>query len=337
MLLVKLTSLGDVVHTFAALTDLAGARPEIEIDWLVDATLQDVARLHPAPRQVLPVGLRQWRGGLPGSLVRARPLALRRRLREARYDRVVDAQGLIKSAVLARLPGAPVVGFDAGSAREAIASRAYARCIAVPRDRHAVERSRDLLAAACDYPRPPGPPDFGLVRPPAPGRGGVLLLHGTTWSTKAWPPGHWRELAQALVAAGHRVSLPHAGERERQRAQRIAAGIAGVEVLPACPLGDMAARVANATAVVGVDSGLLHLAAAWGVPTVGIYGPTDPRRTGALGTSVANIGARLACAPCGRRTCSIEPGARGGAPWPPCLAAVTPATVAAAVSARVAA
>lgn len=326
VLLVKLSSLGDLVHTFPALTDAVHARPDLEFHWLVEEAFVPIARLHPAIAGTVTVALRRWR---------RRPLAhlgdlaaLRRRLRAGAFERVVDAQGLVKSAVLARFAGAPVTGFDRASAREAVATVAYQTHVAVPRDLHAVDRLRRLFASAFGYAVPTEADDFGLAR--AARDGDLVFLHGTTWGNKQWPEPFWRALAERASAAGRPVLLAWGDDDERARAERIAARLARVRVAPAMPLDALVGTLASARAVVTVDSGLGHLAGALGVPTLALYGPTDPARTGCRGAHAVNLAAGFACAPCLERRCGYR-GERvlraGVAVEPPCWSALDPDAV----------
>lgn len=333
VLVVKLSSLGDVVHAFPAFCDAAAARPDVELHWLVDEAFAPIARLQRGIATVLAVPLRQWKRrphAHVGDL-----LALRRRLRGGGYAQVLDAQGLVKSAVVARLAAAPVAGFDRDSAREAVAVAAYAKRVSVARDAHALDRLRTLFARTLGYPVPATPPKFGLVRP-APGNA-LLFMHGTSWDSKAWPERAWRELAERAVGAGHPVVLPWGDARERARAERIATGLRGVRVAAPQPLETLVGEIAAARGVVTVDSGLGHLAAAYGVPTVGLFGPTDPARTGCRGPGAVDLAATFACAPCRRRTCGyrgppIEH--EGLAVVPACWSTVTPRAVWQALEAR---
>ncbi len=331
VLLVKTSSLGDVIHLLPAVTEAKAVRPELCIDWLVEEAFAEVPAWHRGVSRVIPVGFRRWRGRRLAMLRSPEWATLRAELRGHRYDRVIDAQGLIKSVFLAWQARGRRSGFAAGSAREPLASVGYRQRIRVAKGLHAVERLRRLLAAALGYVVGESPPDYGLGErlatvPLAERRDSLLLLHGTTWANKAWPEPHWAELGRRAVAAGVGVELPWGTESERLRAERIAEGCGG-EVLPRASLTDLLERMARSRAVVGVDSGLVHLAAAADVPGVALFGPTDPALTGPWGGRLQRLAADLGCAPCGRRACrSAEPVrmAGGTALEPPCLASLTP-------------
>jgi len=334
LLVVKLSSFGDVVHTFPALTDLKAARPDIEVDWLVEEGFAPFVALHAGVAQIHTLAFRRLRKP-PSRWPRLAGEAwrLRAALRARRYDLVVDLQGLVKSALPARLAG-PVGGYDAASAREPAATRLYARRFAVPRAMHAVERTRLLLAAAADYPLPAGPGRFGIAAdgPPDPALGlpprYAMVMHAASWVTKLWPEEHWRALLPVVAGEGRGVVLPWGNAAEKARAERLADGVAGAVVLPRVLAGaDLARVVAGADFAVGLDSGLMHLAAALGVPGIWLYGPTDPGLTGPYGDGQVVIRSSWPDAPCRRRTCADTPGGDC------CMRAIPVAEVAAAVRA----
>jgi heptosyltransferase-1 len=289
ILVVKTSSLGDVLQTLSAVSDAKAAIPDITIDWLVEEAFAPVPAWHPGVAEVLPIALRRWRrqphlGEIRSSI---------RRLRKRRYDLVIDAQGLIKSAALTLLARGRRVGFDSRSAREGIASLVYGRAIAVPRDMHAVERTRRLFAAALGYPLPDTPADYGLARPSRPTRPRLLLLHGATWDTKRWPEDYWGELARRAIRAGIEPVLRWHDDSERESAERIAASSPGTGILPARGLDALREIIAGASMVAANDSGPAHLAAALAVPCVTFYGSTRPAHNGTLGADQIHLGRRF--------------------------------------------
>ena len=248
VLLVKTSSLGDVVHTLPALTDAQRALPGIQFDWVVEEGFAEIPAWHPAVAQVIPVAIRRWRKHPLQTLRKGEWQRFKARLREGRYDLVIDAQGLLKSAWLTRYVKAPVAGLDRESAREPIAARFYDRCYAVPRDQHALERVRQLFAQALAYPLPQDVADYGLDREQmaAPSDQPYLLfLHGTTWPSKHWPEAYWRELTERMSDFGWAIRLPWGNAEEKARAERIVSGIANAAVLPKLNLAGIA-RVLDA-------------------------------------------------------------------------------------------
>jgi len=318
VLLIKTSSLGDVVHTLPAVTDAQRAVPGIQFDWVVEEGFAEIPAWHPAVAQVITVAIRRWRKQPLQTLLSGEWRRFKARLRETRYDLVIDAQGLLKSAWLTRYVKAPIAGLDRDSAREPLASRFYDRRYDVPRDQHALERVRQLFAQSLGYPVPETIADYGLDRDQlaTPGEQPYLLfLHGTTWPSKHWPEQYWRELAERMSEFGWVVRLPWGNADEKARAERIASGLAGVSVLPRLNLGGIAKVVAGARACVAVDTGLGHLAAALDVPSISLYGPTLPGRVGAYGRSQVHL-------------CASGPNAGKGDRHKPCFDDLSPERVA---------
>jgi len=292
VLLVKTSSLGDVVHTLPALTDAQQSIPGIEFDWVVEEGFAEIPAWHPAVSQVIPVAIRRWRRHPFQALRSGEWSRFKSRLSETRYDLVIDAQGLVKSAWLTRYVKAPVAGLDRESAREPLASRFYDRRYAIARDQHALERVRQLFAQSLGYSVPETVADYGLDRNQLATPGDqpyLLFLHGTTWASKHWPEDYWRELAERMSEFGWSIRLPWGNADEKARAERIAEGLSSVSVLPKLNLGGIAKVVAGARACVAVDTGLGHLAAALDVPSISLYGPTLPGRVGAYGRSQIHL------------------------------------------------
>jgi heptosyltransferase-1 len=336
--LIKTSSLGDVIHTLPALTDAARALPGIQFDWVVEEGFAEIPTWHPAVAEVIPVAIRRWRKNLWQTLKNGEWRRFKQRLNETDYDLVIDAQGLLKSALLTRYVNAPVVGLDRQSAREPLASRFYDRPYPVARGQHAVERLRQLFAQALGYQVPDGLGDYGLDRArllDAPdGEPFVLFLHGTTWTTKHWPELYWRQLAELMGARGLQVRLPWGNPAELARAERIADGLDNAVVLPKLNLAGVAKVLAGAQACVAVDTGLGHLAAALDVPTLSLFGPTNPGLTGAYGKSQVHIASDFPCAPCLQKKCTYRPTAEDQRrfdlkrEWPLCFTRLNPERVA---------
>jgi len=221
VLLIKTSSLGDVIHTLPALTDAQRALPGIRFDWVVEEGFAEIPAWHPAVAQVIPVAIRRWRKHPLQTWRSGEFRRFKARLRETHYDLVIDAQGLLKSAWLTRYVKAPVAGLDRDSAREPLATRFYDRAYAVPREQHALERVRQLFAQALGYPLPVGTGDYGLERSRLASGSEepyLLFLHGTTWPSKHWPEANWRELAERMCAFGWAIRLPWGNAEEKARA-----------------------------------------------------------------------------------------------------------------------
>src|SRR5512145_1741252 len=292
ILFIKTSSLGDVVHQCPAVTDAARGIPEARIDWVVEDAFAGVARMHASVARVIPVAVRRWRRAPWRPAVWREMAAFRESLKGERYDAVVDTQGLLKSALIACFASGTRHGMDRASAREPLAARFYDRTHFVSRGLHAVERNRRLTAAALGISLPPDI-DYGLRSGAAPAgklpAAYSVLLTMTSRADKLWPEARWIELGRALALP---AVLPWGSDEERGRAERIAQGI-GQAVVPAkMALEALAPVLAHARNVVGLDSGLTHLAAALGVPAVAIFCGSDPALTGVYGAArAANVGA----------------------------------------------
>jgi heptosyltransferase-1 len=287
-LIVKTSSLGDIVHALPALTDAKLASPELSFDWLSEAAFAEIPAWHPAVETVLSCNLRAWRRHPLRTFSGDEWPRFRDELRRQDYDCVIDAQGLLKSAWLASRARGPIAGPDKRSAREPLAAWFYDRRYAVPKhdDAHAIDRTRSLFAQAFGYPLPQTPADAGLQRrhfaAPEIEQPYALLLHGTTWAGKRWPLANWQSIAKWLVQRGLRPVLPWGNDAELADAEIISESCAGF-VLPRLGLTALAGWIAHARICAGVDTGLAHLAAALGTPQVTLYGPTLPQLTGAVG------------------------------------------------------
>lgn len=289
VLIVKTSSMGDVLHTLPALTDAMQAIPGIRFDWVVEENFAQIPGWHPAVDKVMPVAIRRWRKHWFGSQQREERLRFKQELQSREYDLVIDAQGLIKSAALVtRLAKGIKHGYDSRSAREPFASWWYDHRHEVNKQQHAVERIRELFAKSLGYPQPQTQGDYAIAghflsAAPVQSAPYLVFLHATTRDNKHWPESHWRQLIAQLQPAGMQIRLPWGAEHERQRAERLAEGNKQVVVLPKLTLEQVAGELAAAQAIVSVDTGLSHLAAALDRPNITLYGPTDPGLIGGYG------------------------------------------------------
>ena len=294
VLFVKLSSLGDVVHHLPAVTDLRRHRPDLHVAWAVEEAYAPLVRLHPGVDEVIPVALRALRDS-PASTGRWSGLrSSRRTVARGGWDYVIDTQGLLKSAWIARGARAATFGFDRHSARERLAARFYDVKFRIPRELHAVERNRRLVGEVFGH-GTAEPADYGLqlpdARPPwAPQGAYAVLLHAASRADKLWAQARWIALGRMLADSGHACVLPSGNPRERTAAERIAAQIPGALVAPPMALDEAASLLAHAEMVAGVDTGLAHLAVALRRPTVGIYCATRAELTGLHGNEGVNLG-----------------------------------------------
>lgn len=293
VLIVKTSSMGDVIHTFPAVQDALHAQPNIRFDWCVEEPFASIVALHPAIGTIHRVALRRWRKQLASPATWREGRALRNALRAARYDLVLDAQGLLKSAFVAKLAGAPIAGFDKASAREPSAALFYDQRYGVPRDLHAIERTRRLFALALGYEPDLSVLDSGIAVPsgnsPIPTGRVATLLHGTSREDKKWPVQEWIATAELLVGQGFTPVTTWSNDKERAVAGTIGKAVPATLVVPKSPLSEIASLIGHSTLVIGADTGLTHLAAAFGLPTVAIFLTTEPGLTGPRGQYASTL------------------------------------------------
>ena len=326
ILLIKLTSLGDLIHALPALSDALKADPNLEFDWAIDSRFAEVGLWHPAIKRVLRTSHRKWRSSLTHRSTHLEVKELLRDLRQTKYDLIIDGQGNFKSALLSLFAKGTRVGFDRHSVREWIAHLAYQKTVAASKKTHAIERLRILFSESIGYPLPATPPDFGLkencfVKPPLdlPSRY-LVFVPNASWQTKLWPEEHWKTLIGKAVAEGFQILLPWGSAEEEARAKRLAIS-KEVNVLPPLSLSEIGYILKNALAAVCVDTGLSHLAAALNVSAITLYGATDSGLIGATGPNQLHIQSKLPCAPCNQKSCKFK------TTIPPCLAQISPETV----------
>ena len=295
ILLVKTSSLGDVVHNLPVVSDIHARFPQARIDWVVEEGFADIPRLHPAVGRVIPVAVRRWRRALLSAATWRELRGFREAVHEESYDLVLDTQGLIKSALLARLAQGKRAGYAAEAAREPFAARFYDATYAIPRNLHAVERNRWLAAAALGY-EPNLPLDYGIAAAPLaapwlPAAPYCVLLSASSRADKLWPETDWLQVAAALNARGLACVLPGGSAEERARAARLAAGMEKAVAAPPLGIAELAQLLTGAHLVVGVDTGLSHIAAALGRLTFCLFSGSHPELTGVYaGESAINLG-----------------------------------------------
>jgi heptosyltransferase-1 len=284
LLMIKTSSLGDVIHNLPVIHDMMNHNPDIEIDWVVEASFADIPKLHPSVNRVIPVSFRRWRKAIFNKQTWREIKAAKQQLSLQQYDIILDTQGLIKSGFLTYFSKGYKHGYDKSSAREPLASQFYDVKHQVSRAQHAVTRNRVLAALALGYSIPNTLPNYGIkaeisqdssLKIPY-----VVGLHGTSRDSKLWPTAHWIQLGHELAKQQRNLVLPWASEAEFQRAQHIANALNNATVLPKLSISQLAGIISQAQAAIGVDTGLSHLATALSIPTIAIFTDTNPILTG---------------------------------------------------------
>jgi heptosyltransferase I len=325
VLIIKMSSMGDVLHTLPALTDAKNNIQNIVFDWLVEPGFSEIPSWHPMVENIIPLPIRNWNSkGILQAI---------KQMRYRKYDLVIDAQGLCKSAIMSMLAKSKsTAGLNKFSAREPIASYFYVNKIETSWEKHAVTRIRELFASSLGYAIPNTVADYGIklknlelpseyvVETPY-----VMLLHGTTWETKHWPEKYWIDLALKLQSHGLYTCATWSNDEQLLRVQKIAAQVTNFKILPRVNLNQAAIILKQAKAAVAVDTGFGHLAAALETPLVSIYGATDPIKIGTVGKNQIHLTAKHPCSPCESKACKQN--TQGLTLLPPCMATVTPEQV----------
>lgn len=302
ILLVRVSSLGDVLHNLPIVADIRRHHPGAQVDWVVEEGYVSLVRLNPHVNKVIPFALRRWKKGLGNAAVRAEVRGFFRDLRAEQYDYVFDTQGLIKTGIImaaARTrPGGHKIGMANGtedSGYEGISRIFHSRSIPVKPRTHAVARGRQVVAAALGYTLDT-PPDFGLSASDAAARPAwmpagdyAVFFHGTARDAKKWAPAHWIALGRALAPLT--ILLPWGSPREKEEAEALGAALPNAQVLPRLSMMDAVELARHAALAVGVDTGLTHIAAAFVRPTVEIYADSPRWKTeGNWSPRIVNLG-----------------------------------------------
>jgi heptosyltransferase-1 len=285
ILIVRVSSLGDVVHNMPVVTDILRRYPDANIDWVVEEAYVDLVRLNGSVRNIIPFALRRWRKTFLSAGTRAEMRAFYRALRAETYDVVLDTQGLLKTGVvmgLARVAnGGKRVGLansTEGSGYEAASRIFHTMSVPVGRRTHGVLRGRLVAADALGYPVD-GPADFGLRAPALqasasdwlPDQAYAVFFHATARAAKQWPAANWLQIGKTLAARGMPVLLAWGSESEKQSAQQLAAHMPNARILPKLSMMEAVTLAQRATLAIGVDTGLTHIAAAYNRPTIELY------------------------------------------------------------------
>jgi heptosyltransferase-1 len=298
ILLVKMSSMGDLVHNCPVVTDILSHYPDARIDWVAEEAYQSIPRLHPGVRRVIPVAWRRWRKHLLDKNTWREMGEFKHTLQEADYDMVFDTQGLWKSAAISKLSlNRAIVGGDRYSIKEGGAAIFYDKRLPIAKSRHVIDRCRAVAAGALGY-AIDTPPHYdiraeALVADWLPAQPYAVLMHAASRPEKLWPEAYWIEVGRYLLQHGICAVLPWGNKDEEARSHRLAAALEGAIVPPLMGLDTAAHFLAGAAIVIGLDTGFTHFAAALGRPTIGIFCDSDGEQAAVFGDG--------ACASFGRK------------------------------------
>jgi heptosyltransferase-1 len=283
ILVVRPSSLGDIVHTLALVSDVEAHAPGTAIDWVAEEAFVPLVGLDPRVRSVIPVAFRRWRSSPLAPATRHEFAEFRKALRAESYDAILDLQEQVKGALIARLAKGRRHGFDRRNVREPLATLLDDVHHPIDRNQHFIDKARAMAAAALGYAVTGSarwhfaPPVSAPAMPAGPY---AIALHATSRDDKLWPEDRWRGLLAHFAQAGFAVLLPWGSEAERVRSERLARDAPNAVVPPRLTLPELAALARSAEIVVGVDTGLTHLAAALQTPTVALFTVTDAALAG---------------------------------------------------------
>lgn len=339
-LILKTSSMGDIIHTWPALTDATRMIDNLQFDWVSEESFAELPKWHSSVNQVIPSAVRRWRKDLRKAWSQGELKQFWRQLRQTEYDVVIDAQGLIRSAIVAKLAhGKQHFGFSQTSVSETKIARHLYKPFDVDTSLHVVEKIRQLFAHSLDYDLAAAklPTNYGLskqfldtLKLPNNTDPYVIFLHGTTWPNKHWPESYWSRLAQQCQQQGIKVIIPWGTLEEKRRGELIAQTGKHIDVLAQrLPFSELAKVLFNAQAVVSMDTGLGHLSAALGTPVIGLYGPSSIHLAGMVGKNQTPLQADFSCSPCLKRNCHYQgppiiDHKTNQAVTPPCFTALNP-------------
>lgn len=329
ILLIKMSSMGDVIHTLPALTDARTHIPNVQIDWVVEPAFADIPRWHPAVNNIIVFPQRHFTKNILKLSAWKNLFSAIKQIRATQYDLIIDAQGLLKSAWVARIARGVRCGLNAQSAREPIAHFFYQKKYLIEKNLHAILRTRLLFSAVLNYRFYDAALDYGIDENRLPSlpfsleKNYFIFLHGTTWDTKHYPEIYWKKIIETVRHDNIKIYLPWGNKTEKKRAENLARDHAHVSVLPALSIATLATVLKNAKAVVSVDTGLGHLAAALNCNVIALYGPTNPEKVGMQGQCVTTLRAHFPCAPCAKKTCDYAK-TRASDIMPACFKTISP-------------
>ena len=327
ILIIKMSSMGDVLHALPVLADIKNAfGKQTQIDWVVEPNYASLLAQHPLINQVYPLPLRKYKNTFK-RFNNPNTKKLKQLLRQQSYDVVLDLQGLLKSAIVSRWAKAPVYGYNKKSIREPLASYFYQHKFQVDKSEHAITRMRELTANALSYTLPNTLPDYRLNTYKASAqdvKSNIILFPFTTWQSKHWPKHHWQSCIK-LLSENYNIYIAWGSDEEHKQATEFIAHQSHCQLTPQLNIKQMQQFLLNMHAFIGVDTGFAHLATAMDIPGIVLMGPTDKHRSGPLGERQLALDVSLPCRPCHKRQCHLPEIA--GELRPACMAALSPTMV----------
>lgn len=331
VLLIKTSSMGDVIHTLPALTDAYQTIPTLEVDWVIEPTFADIASWHPAVKNIIPFNLRKWRHHLFAKETWLSFFQFWRQLRKKKYDLIIDAQGLVKSLCIALCAHGPTHGYGKNAIRDPLCSYFYRHRYGLihSEQENAIQKNRVFFSKILGYPKPTIEHNFSIdttklkVLDFLLEKNYLVFLHGTTWDTKLYPEEYWQALVTHCDKHAITVYLPWGNDTEKNRAETLAKNSVFAKVLPKLSISTMATVLNNAMAIVSVDTGFGHLCAALEKPTIALYGPTDAKRLAIAGNNQLLLQADFPCSPCNSRDC-LYAKTHTVTIMPPCFSTIGP-------------
>jgi heptosyltransferase-1 len=315
VLIVKISSMGDLIQCLPAITDAKLQNPNISFDWLIDKNFAEVASWHPAIKQVIVSNHRAWKKDLKKFFINSEFRSFIKKLRATKYDLVIDAQSNLKSSIFTILSRGKKFGLDAQSVHEYGAHFAYHKRIKISKYQHHITRVRKIFAQALDYKLPKAKANYGIQNYdfPAPNiklpEKFFFFAPNASRTNKLWPSYRWQQLIKLLNSnyPDYKILIPWQSEKELSNITEMIATTKNTLLLPPCSISEKAYVIQRATTVISTDTGLAHLAAALDRPNVTLYGPTLPKLCATIGRNQIHITANSPlCAPCLRKRCSLQ-------------------------------
>lgn len=292
ILIIKISSMGDIIHTLPAITDASNLIPTISFDWVIEESFSEIPTWHPSIHQIIPIKLRSWKNQWYKPNTWKKYYEFIKQLNTHKYNKIIDAQGLLKTSlfITSNIINGIKHGMNSLSAKEPISCWCYDHHHHIPKNQHAIERIRQLFSYSLQYPIPTYPGQYNInhhfnnssirtpSKPPY-----LIFFHTTSQSKKEWPKLNWHILTQHAINTGYHIKVPFWTKQEKLNTKQLKNHFQQITILPNLTLKKIAHQINKATATISVDTGLSHLSAALNCPNLTLYGPTNPKLIGTYG------------------------------------------------------